>query len=105
MRLSWRWLTLLLLLTQQATSQSGVWLGVGFSAEREGIRVATLPYGSPAETAGIRIGDIIAAIDERPTLTEQQFRDIVSVHNAGDEVLVRVLRDSNPMDIRVRVER
>src|SRR6266436_4093665 len=83
-RLSWRVLILLLFLTQRATPQSSVWIGVGYSAEAEGIRVTSLPYGSPAEKAGIRVGDLIVAVDERPAITDQQFRDVVSVHTAGD---------------------
>jgi hypothetical protein len=100
----------LLLIVQQTTSQSGVWIGVGYSAEAGGIRVANLPYGSPAEKAGIRIGDLIVAMDAQPfaadrNLAEQQFRDFVATHAAGDEIPVRVVRDSNPIDVRVKIER
>jgi hypothetical protein len=95
-----------------------VWIGIGFAAEKNipaaagtasefGFRVQALPYSSPAAKAGVLVDDIIIALDGRefhgdPASAEQEFRDSITSHAAGDEVTLRVFRDK-VIDIKVPV--
>jgi hypothetical protein len=93
-----------------AARQAQVWIGISFVAEKEiapvdgkkpeaGFRITALPYGSPARKAGMRVGDIIVAMEgtevrgDVPQL-ESAFREVISRRTAGDEITFRVIRDA-----------
>jgi serine protease Do len=66
-----------------------------FGAEQfngEGAPVTDVQEGSPAEKAGIQVGDIIVAVDGRRVSNSQQVRAIISSKNPGTEVILEVWR-------------
>jgi len=72
----------LLLSAQIARRAPSVWMGVGFTVEKSGIRVTTLPYNSPAEKAGFLINDLIVGVDGldftgEPAALDRQFRELL----------------------------
>jgi hypothetical protein len=86
-----------------------VWVGVAFNADKDGLRVLSLPYDSPARKAGMRVDDVIVAMDAvgpqgDVAKWETEVRASIAKHSAGDEVTFRVLRDAKPLEIKVRVE-
>ncbi len=89
-----------------------------------GLLVLSVVEGGPAERAGIRpiqvkveqIGpgilrrsidrdsaDLIVAIEHKRVRTVDELLTEVEKHAPGDEVRVTVVRDGNPMDLRVRL--
>jgi regulator of sigma E protease len=52
-------------------------------APRETITVGTVAPGSPAERAGLRIGDVIRAVDDRPVAAWAHFQEEVSQGRRG----------------------
>lgn len=58
----------------------------------EGVYVAEVLPGSPAEAAGIYKGDIITHIDETRVTTSNQMQNAVTSHRAGTEVKVTLER-------------
>src|SRR5438270_13864575 len=82
----------LLLSAQIARRGPPVWIGVGFTVEKSGVRVTTLPYDSPADKAGLRINDLIIGVNGsaggvdftlEPAALERQFRAFIANHEAG----------------------
>ena len=53
-----------------------------------GATVETVTSGSPAETAGIRAGDTITAIDGQPVTSSDSLGTLVKAHAAGEQVTV-----------------
>jgi serine protease Do len=49
--------------------------------------------GSPAETIGLKQGDIILEFDSQKITTDNSLADIIRKYNLGDKVILRVLRD------------
>ncbi|HYR44642.1 MAG TPA: PDZ domain-containing protein, partial [Terriglobia bacterium] len=87
-----------LLSAQVARRGPSVWIGVGFTVEKSGIRVTTLPYDSPAEKAGFLINDLIVGGDGldftvEPAAFDRQFREFISNHEPGDAITLKVMRD------------
>ena len=76
----------------------------GMSSPR-GAVVASLTsefgHGSPAEAAGVKVGDIITDWDTRPVAGPSQVIQNVSRTLAGASVKLGVLRDGVRMDITV----
>lgn len=67
----------------------------------EGIYVSTVDQFSAAEKAGIKIGDIITAIDGKEVKTMDELNEIKNTHKIGDTVTLKVYRDGKYQDIKV----
>ncbi|RDJ15886.1 S1C family serine protease [Rhizobium grahamii] len=79
------------------------WLGA-FSAESNGdVIVMSVAEGSPADTAGLRRGDIISEIrDGEVDGLADFYRKVWSSGPAGAEIPMRVLRDGREAWLRIR---
>jgi S1-C subfamily serine protease len=69
----------------------------------KGARIAGVQPGSPAETAGLRPGDIIRKIDDTPVQSSDQLSQIVTRHKPGETVAVQILRGGREMTIDVKL--
>ena len=69
----------------------------------DGVLVVEVAQNSPAERAGIKIGDVIVEIDARPVLTGANVQELVSMHRPGEEMLVTVIREGARSDIIVKL--
>jgi S1-C subfamily serine protease len=86
---------------QQATGQG--WLGVAIGDSENGVSIQDVVSGSPADTAGLKVGDIIQAVDGTDITTAQQLSDTIGSHVPGDEVTLSILSqgDPEPHDVSV----
>jgi membrane-associated protease RseP (regulator of RpoE activity) len=87
---------------RQATPQANTPNGAN------GATVSVITAGSPAESAGIRVGDIITAIDGQALNPNHQLADVVASHKPGDRVRLTVMRGGQtltiPVDLGARAE-
>ena len=60
--------------------------------EIRGVEVTGFPDGSPAERAGLQMGDIIVAIDDQPVEYTAQLQQTVGFRRPGETVKVEVAR-------------
>lgn len=91
----------------------------------QGLLIATLAPGGPAERAGLRgprvvrerrrqgpflyeyetvdrsAADLIVAVDGQPTLTADDFLSAIEAHRPGDTVTITVIREGRRVDIPV----
>lgn len=70
----------------------------------EGLYVASVDEFSPAEKAGIKIGDIIVKCDGKEAKTFDELKDIKDSKNAGDTLTIEVIRDKKTVDLPVVLE-
>src|SRR5262249_21756232 len=68
----------------------------GFAGEEAetGYRVVNVQEDGPAAQAGLRIGDVITAINDKAVKTFDDFRTELGEFSAGDKVTFSVRRDS-----------
>lgn len=66
-----------------------------------GVRVTGVETGGPSEMAGVRMGDLIVAIQGSPVLTTEALSSLVGSGRAGETVAVRVWRDGEMHDLGV----
>ena len=67
------------------------------SSEGTGIMVSSVVEGSPAEAAGLQVGDVITAIGGIEATSASAVQEAVRELSEGDTALVEVLRNSSPM--------
>ena len=73
------------------------------SAESLGVLVSNVIPASPADSAGLRAGDRILAIQGQEAHTPEELTAIVRASRPGDEVEVTVLRQAEIFPVRVTV--
>ena len=70
-----------------------------FGAPAEiGIMVSRVTDGSPAQTAGLQVGDILTAVDGEPIESFIGLFHEISQHEDGDVVRIEAWRDSRSLD-------
>jgi serine protease Do len=92
------------------------WLGVSAQAVTPDLAAALgledpvgaiingITKGSPAEKAGLRHGDVIVALDGKKILDPSELPRMVAFRHIGKTVLLTVIREGKPLDIKAVVE-
>jgi S1-C subfamily serine protease len=66
-----------------------------------GVLIASVTQNGPATTAGLRVGDVIVQIDNRPVTDVQSMRDALLSKSPGDTVAVAINRGGQQMTVNV----
>jgi len=69
----------------------------------EGVVIAGVHAGSPAEKAGLRERDVVVALGGRPVRAAAEMRARLGLTPVGEEIELRVLRGSEARVIRTRI--
>jgi len=86
---------------QNDTNTGGqAFLGVSVSSSDQGVRVEEVAAGSPAEKAGVKVGDIITAVGGEK-VTADTIRDVVAKHAVGDKVTLAITRGTQKLSLDV----
>jgi len=78
-------------------------LGVAGRNVRRGVEVVSVVPGSAAEEAGLRVNDVITAIDGRPIETQAQLVERVGGLKVGQTVRLVILRDDRPQTLEATI--
>ena len=86
--------------TSTRTVQIG-YLGLHVITRKNQLVVDEIAVESPAETAGLKTGDVVVQVaDVRPT-QPAEFRAAIQQHNPGDRLTLKIQRDGKPRKIDV----
>jgi putative serine protease PepD len=79
------------------------YLGVKISdtAGDTGAEVSTIVAGSPADKAGLKVGDVVTAIDAKTVSTSDDLTAIVATYQPGDKATLTVKRDGSTTKIDI----
>jgi hypothetical protein len=69
----------------------------------QGMKVLAVTEGKPAANAGMKKGDIIVAIDNKPVGNIQDYMFRLGQIKSGDRVPVSIMRDGNKLDLLVQL--
>jgi S1-C subfamily serine protease len=79
------------------------WLGMLVHDDNHDLTVVGVYRNCPADKAGLRPGDVIVSVDDEPVAgLANMFRQMWSLGSAGVEVPLRIVRNTEKMDLRVR---
>jgi S1-C subfamily serine protease len=70
--------------------------------EVKGVLVMRVVRNSPAATAGIRRGDVIVQIDNKPITTAEQLQSVVEDSTLGQALQIKVQRGNQTQILSVR---
>lgn len=77
-------------------------LGIRMDPDAEGVVIASYSgENTPAERAGIRVGDRIAEVNDEPVNSMADLQNSISQFSPGDAVILTVERDGNTQAIQV----
>jgi putative serine protease PepD len=57
------------------------------------VRIGAVTPGSPAETAGLQVGDVIVRIGDRVVANLREYSNALKTHQPGDTVELAYTRD------------
>ena len=69
-----------------------------------GVYILSIDEFSAAEKAGLKIGDVITAIDGKTISTMDELNEVKNTHNIGDEVKLKIYRNGNEKEISVTLQ-
>lgn len=98
-----------------AQERPKAWLGVALApANPDDIKaLSTTPFtrgcarvnstmaGTPANDAGIKGGDLICSVNEKPTPTAEALIEVIRAMNVGTKVVVKLFRDKKLQDLKM----
>ncbi len=71
----------------------------------DGALVAEVVAGSPAADAGLEVGDVVVAVDEREIGSSRDLARAVGLHDAGEDVELSLIRDGRERTVDVELGR
>ena len=86
----------------QAQGPSG-YLGINGQDADAGARVTQVVPKSPADKAGLKVGDIILSIDKKAVLAFKQFTELVAARKPGDKLAFQISRNREGKEIVVEL--
>lgn len=66
-----------------------------------GVYVQSVEDFSSAQKAGLKVGDVITAIDGTTITTMDELNEIKYSHSIGDTVTLKIVRDGNEMEVKL----
>ena len=91
-----------------ARTGSGVYLGSipdMAAGDVRGLRLSGVRAGSPADSAGLRAGDVVVEFDGKTVADLQSYSDALYARQPGDLVPIVVLRSGERLRLQVRLGR
>lgn len=77
------------------------YLGMTGENAEVGARLTQIVKDGPAEKAGLKVGDIVIRVDDKPVLSYDDFLGEIRIRQAGTEVTMQVARSGEVVDIDV----
>jgi Peptidase family M28/PDZ domain/PA domain len=76
-----------------------------FGEDTKGVKFADVRENSPAAKGGLKAGDVMVEFDGKPITNLQDFTYVLQGKKPGDEVVVKVLRNGEPIETKVTLTR
>jgi len=82
---------------------SAAYLGVVFDRDTDDLKIDDVTKDTPAEKAGLKVGDVIVAIDDAKLKSRTDLYEFMAKKKPNDEVTVIVKRDGEEKKVKVKL--
>ena len=69
----------------------------------QGAVVTEVRSGSPAESAGLKAGDVIVGVDNRPVISDNDLYNAEGIAPVGSSLELKVLREGKPLTVSAKL--
>ena len=80
------------------------WLGVLLTTTDDGVEINSVMDGSPADRAGLQVGDLIVRVDDRDLTDSSTRGGLLDDKEPGDRIRFTVLRDGKEETLRTKLD-
>jgi serine protease Do len=70
-----------------------------------GAKVEEVEKGTPADSAGLKAGDVITRVDDSPVASAEDLSEAIGNYDPGDQVTITYLRDGRTGTLQVKLGR
>jgi putative serine protease PepD len=77
------------------------YLGVGIASASNGVRLSEVRSGTPADDAGLQVGDVVTAIDGKTVRDASELGSAIDAKRPGDTVSITYVRDGSTRTVQV----
>ncbi|MGD8592875.1 MAG: DegQ family serine endoprotease [Gammaproteobacteria bacterium] len=70
----------------------------------KGVVISQVAEGSPAQKAGIKPGDIVISVDNKPVTSVAELRNVIGLQRVGEKVELIVIRDGKERQLSALIE-
>ncbi len=88
---------------QSGTNQAKPWLGIAIEKGIKGVSVKGVLTGTPAEQAGLKIGDEVLTIDGKSVDAPNALISLVQHSGIGQTVTLEILRGSQKISVSLKL--
>lgn len=75
------------------------------AGDSPGLRLTGVRAGSPADSAGLKAGDVVVELAGKPVTDLQSYSDALYANKPGDEIAVVVVRSGQRLTVKARLGR
>lgn len=72
--------------------------------EKSGLLVSKVTEGTPAEKAGLKVGDVIVKVDGKTVDSVSRLSGLIQDKKKGDKIKLDLVREKKPMSLEVEIE-
>ncbi|MBM4107768.1 MAG: PDZ domain-containing protein, partial [Phycisphaerae bacterium] len=83
------------------SSANAPYLGVTGENADAGAKITRVVEGGPAGAGGLKVNEIVVAVDGSPIVTYQALLDSIRDKAPGDKVTLQVAREGKPVDVEI----
>lgn len=92
------------IISNEGWNDSGIIIGISGTDADYGVVIDKIGENTPAEKAGLKIGDLIVKADGEAVNSINEITNIKNRHKKGDTMVFTVYRDGEMTDINVLLE-
>ena len=92
------------LTSDETTNDSELTIGISGTDASYGVMVDSIGEGTPAEKAGMQIGDLIIKVNNESVTSIKKINEIKTKHKKGDTLIFTIYREGEVHEIKIVLE-
>jgi len=70
-----------------------------------GVLITQVEHGGPADKAGVKLGDVLLAVDDKPVVDTTSMLNMIAALQPGQQARLKVMRNQSESELPVTIGR